>query len=71
MNTAPYLSAALVEWLDHSYPHKAPDPADSEREIWMKAGERRLVDRLINRFNKQESDPLAVHLAATAAVVAR
>ena len=34
---------ALIEWLDTLYPDRCPDPKHTEREIWMKAGERRLV----------------------------
>lgn len=40
-------SPDLVAYLDTEYPAKAPNPLDPEREIWMKAGERRLVDRLL------------------------
>lgn len=37
----------LVDMLDELYPERCADPADPEREVWMKAGERRLVRRLL------------------------
>jgi hypothetical protein len=36
----------FMERLDKCVPEQCPDPSDSEREIWMKAGERRLVLKL-------------------------
>lgn len=47
----PQFSVELIEMLDRNYPPKPPNPADTEREIWMKAGERRLVQRLLNLKN--------------------
>ena len=48
----------LLAELDLLYPHRAPRIEDSEREIWMKAGERRLADFLT-----------AAHKAATETVL--
>jgi hypothetical protein len=42
----------FIEWLDQVYPHRCPNPQDSEREIWMKAGERRLVDSLKFQYQR-------------------
>lgn len=39
----PSLTPELIRHLDRRFPERCPDPADSEREIWMKAGERRFV----------------------------
>lgn len=36
----------FIEMLDVMAPEKAPNPDDSDREVWMKAGERRLVNKL-------------------------
>lgn len=56
MKSLPPLSADLVKELDATYPARWPRPDESEREIWMKAGERRLVDGLLARQSvKQES----------------
>lgn len=40
-------SPDLVDLLDALYPARAPSLTDSEREVWAKAGERRLVERLL------------------------
>lgn len=36
----------LLEYLERLYPDRAPDPLDSERQIWMKAGQADLVRKL-------------------------
>lgn len=46
------MSEDALKTLDAMYPPRPPDPKDSEREIWMKAGERRLVDVLWAKFNQ-------------------
>ena len=47
----PSTSVDLIELLDKKYPERSPDPKDDDREIWMKAGERRLVRELIASLN--------------------
>jgi hypothetical protein len=55
----PYTSVLLIELLDERYPEKSPNPEDSEREVWMKAGERRLVRRLLNmKATIQNNQPI-------------
>lgn len=49
---------ALIEWLNALYPEKCPNPEDTEREVWMKAGERRVVNQLINKLNRTEDKVL-------------
>lgn len=50
------MSEDFLKALDGMYPPRPPNPQDSEREIWMKAGERRLVEVLQAKFNDaQES----------------
>jgi hypothetical protein len=56
----PPISAEVIAWLDRLYPEKCPDPKDTEREIWMKAGERRLVRHLRLQHNRQE-ETIYVH----------
>jgi hypothetical protein len=51
----PTLATELIEQLDDIYPERCPNPDHSEREIWMEAGERRLVRRLMDRL-KMETD---------------
>lgn len=41
----------LLTALDQLYPPRCPDPNDSEREIWMKAGERRLLEVLWSKHH--------------------
>ena len=48
----------FIEWLDNLYPERCPDINDSEREIWMKAGERRLVRSLISKLKSTEQKEL-------------
>lgn len=50
----PPIPADVIEWLDRLYPEKCADPKDTDREIWMKAGERRLVRRLKLDLKRQE-----------------
>lgn len=53
------VSLELLQELDALYPPRCPDPRDSEREVWMKAGERRMVDVLWAKFNEANENPLA------------
>ena len=49
----PSIPKDLLDRLDTQYPEKAPDPKDTEREVWMKAGERRVVRKLLIEFKRQ------------------
>lgn len=51
----PAIPDDLLQALDRAFPLALPDPDDSERDIWMKVGERRLVEYLLHR-KKQELD---------------
>lgn len=44
------LTQEAINDIDRLFPERAPNPKDTEREIWMKAGERRLVRYLIDQF---------------------
>jgi hypothetical protein len=57
----PYVPEELVDWLDARFPDRCPDPSDSDREIWAKAGARRVVDtlRAMLRNQDQQADPEA------------
>lgn len=44
--TLAYTHSDLVSMLDDLFPERSPRPEDTEREIWMRAGERRLIRRL-------------------------
>ena len=58
MKSLPPTVFEMVEQLDEAYPHQCADPKDSFQEIWMKAGERRLVDNLIARLRYTEQNAL-------------
>lgn len=49
----PFISNELVEFLEASYPERCPEVSWSEREIWIKAGERKLVRRLLQMHADQ------------------
>jgi hypothetical protein len=51
----PPISTALADYLDQHYPEQCADPKDSDREIWMKSGERRIVRHLRNLAERQEA----------------
>lgn len=52
------ITEEALEALEALYPARPPDPRDSEREIWMKAGERRLVEVLRAKFKDAVEDSL-------------
>lgn len=54
LNTLPGLRRELVDALDALYPEKCPDIQDTERGIWMYAGQRQLVRNLKTIFERQE-----------------
>jgi hypothetical protein len=49
----PDLSRRLLERLDELYPDRCPDPNDSERDVWIKAGQRKVVNFLWDVFDEQ------------------
>lgn len=50
------LTEEILTLLSETFPHRCADPKDTEREIWMKAGERRLVDVLIAKYNEMQEE---------------
>lgn len=60
LSTVPPLDAATVEYAERLFPEKCPNPNDHEREVWMKAGERRAVNRLRNLLDKQEKQNVSL-----------
>jgi hypothetical protein len=49
----PDLSLRLLERLDELFPDRCPSPSDSEREIWIKAGQRKVVTFLWDVYDEQ------------------
>ena len=52
----PPLDRGLVVDLDERFPDKCPDLDMSDREIWVQAGQRSVIDFLIEHFRKQQDD---------------
>ena len=49
----PDLSQRLLERLDELYHDRCPDPNDSERDVWIKAGQRKVVNFLWDVHDEQ------------------
>jgi len=52
----PPLDGKFIEWLDKSYPERSPRLHQTDRELWMEAGARHLVNRLVSLYNKQQQE---------------
>jgi F420-dependent methylenetetrahydromethanopterin dehydrogenase len=62
MEKIPFAAVDLIEKLDQLYPEKCPAVTDSEREIWMYAGARELVRRLVHRAKQEQEDEGVGHV---------
>ena len=56
----PAIDKALLDWLEKILPERSPNPLDSDREIWMKAGERRLINMLRMQWGDQQNNILEI-----------
>jgi hypothetical protein len=52
----PPIDEALLKRLDEVYPESCPDPAVSEREIWMAVGARQVVRMLRAVYLEQQNE---------------
>jgi hypothetical protein len=50
------LDPDFIHFLDRRFPERCPDPRDTDREVWMKAGERRVVAWLLSLLRQQEEN---------------
>ena len=57
-NTLPLITDDLIQGLDNLYPQRHPDLSLSDREIWYRAGQRSVVDYLIEQQNRQRETML-------------
>ena len=57
-NTLPLITDDLIEGLDNLYPQRHPDLSLSDREIWYRAGQRSVVDYLIEQQKRQRETML-------------
>lgn len=53
----PYVEKSLLEYLSKLYPDKAPEPDDTDREIWMNRGAVGVV-RHLNRLYIEQNENL-------------
>ena len=54
----PVITDELIFALDQIFPHRHPDLSLSDREIWFKAGQRFVVDYLIEQQARQKDTML-------------
>ena len=52
----PPIDEALIKRLDEVYPESCPDPAASEREVWMAVGCRQVVRMLRAVYLEQQNE---------------
>ncbi len=57
-NTLPLITDDLLQGLDNLYPQRHPDLSLSDREIWYRAGQRSVVDYLIEQQKRQRETML-------------
>lgn len=55
-NPNPPVAPTLVEHLDRVFPDRCPNVGDSEREIWMAVGARKVVEHLRVLADQQQVD---------------
>ncbi len=56
---SPPVPLELLEWLVQTFPNQCASADDTDREIWMKSGEQRLIARLRfehNQLFKEKED---------------
>lgn len=58
MEELPVIPEDLLKALDKHFPERCPEPEWSEREIWMRVGERRVVRFLKRVFDEQNENIL-------------
>ncbi len=54
-NNFPLIPKPLLDELNHRYPERYPEMEWSDREVWLKAGERRVV-RFLNEMYKRQNE---------------
>lgn len=52
----PHLSEELLNALNDHYPQRHPDLSLTDREVWFRAGQRSVVDYLIEQSKRQRED---------------
>lgn len=57
-NKIPLFSADLIRSLDERYPHRCPTLTQTEREMYLYAGKRELIDNLLLTLKRTEKNVL-------------
>lgn len=52
----PMTAEELIKQLDAAYPDACPNIKDTDREIWIKAGQRNVVQTLLTSLKQQEEE---------------
>ena len=58
----PVLSDELINALDSHFPQRHPDLSFTDREVWFKAGQRAVVDYLIEQQARQKETMLTQNI---------
>ena len=53
MTRTPRITADLLDYLASVYPLRPPQPSQSDREIWITAGQQYLIEHLKKLYEKQ------------------
>lgn len=56
METLPVIPKDLLDALDKRFPERCPDPSWSDREVWVRVGERQVVRFLKRMFDQQNEN---------------
>jgi hypothetical protein len=56
--TLPFIPQDLLDDLNRRYPERCPEVDWSDRDIWIKAGERRVIRLLNDMFARQQENLL-------------
>ena len=53
---SPAIPKELVSWLNEVFPNRVPSGATSQRELGVKQGERRVIDKIESEYRRQTED---------------
>lgn len=52
----PVIKEELIKYLDGLFPDKCPELKETEKEVFYKAGQRSVVNHLLNQFKIQQEN---------------
>ncbi len=64
-NSLPNITDDLIKGLDSVFPNRHPNLSLSDREVWYRAGERHVVDYLIEQQARQKETMLTKSVLET------